>query len=192
MKDLRRCLPYVKRYFKERQWSSFFFRAHMSQILVFSRMPVSEISRSQFESNLVYYSKSPDKTYNEDYVGKTDTRIEERIMDHNKLDKNSHLLKNSRENNHQHVWENDFEVLGNNYRSNFERKSSGALFIKQLKPSLKVKEKSIQLQLYNWFTIPLTSTCLKLTIYTVEQHILCCSWFYHVKFGHVNVYRDIT
>ena len=50
----------------------------------------------------------------------------------------------------------------------------------------------IQLQLYNWFTIPVASTCLKLTKYTLEQHILCCSWFYHVKFEHVNVYRDIT
>ena len=113
-------------------------------------------------------------------------------MDHNKHDKNSHLLKHSREKNHQHVWENNFKVLGNNYCSNFKRKISEALFIKQLKPSLNVKEKSIQLQLCNWFTIPVASTCLKLTIYTLEQHISCCSWFYHVKFEHVNVYRDIT
>ena len=75
--------------------------------------------------------------------------IEERIVDHNKHDKNSHLLKHSREKNHQHVWENNFKVLGNNYCSNFKRKISEALFIKQLKPSLNVKEKSIQLQLYN-------------------------------------------
>ena len=69
--------------------------------------------------------------------------------DKSQCDKNSHLLKHSREKNHQHVWENDFKVLGNNYRSNFKRKISEALFIKQLKPSLNVKEKSIQLQLYN-------------------------------------------
>ena len=96
-------------------------------------------------------------------------------MDHNKRDKNSHLLKHSREKNHQHVWENDFKVLGNNYRSNFKRKISEALFIKQLKPSLNVKEKSIQLQLYNSFTIQKASTYLKLTKYTLEQHILRCS-----------------
>ena len=53
-------------------------------------------------------------------------------MDHNTRDKNSHLLKHSREKNHQHVWENDFKVLGNNYRSNFKRKISEALFTKQL------------------------------------------------------------
>ena len=75
--------------------------------------------------------------------------IEERIMDRNKRDKNSHLLKHSCEKNHQHVWENDFKVLSNNYRSNFKIKIREALFIKHLKPSLNVKEKSIQLQLYN-------------------------------------------
>ena len=69
--------------------------------------------------------------------------------DKSQCDKNSHLLKHSREKNHQHVWENDFKVLGNTYCSNFKRKITEALFIKQLKPSLNVKEKSIQLQLYN-------------------------------------------
>ena len=32
---------------------------------------------------------------------------------------------------------------------------------------------------------------LEVDKYTLEQRILCCSWFYHVKFEHVNVYRDI-
>ena len=101
------------------------------------------------QNSLVYYSKCLDKTCNEYYVGETDRRIEDRIIDHNKLDKNSHLLRHSREKNHQHMWENDFKVLGNNYRSNIKRKISEALFIKQLKPSLNVKEKPVQLQLYN-------------------------------------------
>ena len=55
------------------------------------------------QNNLVYYSKCLDKTCNEDYVGETDSRTEERIIDHNKRDKNSHLLKQSREKNYQHV-----------------------------------------------------------------------------------------
>ena len=147
-----------------------------------TKFQLNDKTKFNHQNNLVYYRKCPDKTCNEDYVSETDRRMEERIMDHNKRDKNSHLLKHS-----QHVWENDFKVLGNNYHSNFKRKISEALFIKQLKPSLNVKEKSIQLQLYNWFTIPVASTCLKLTIYTLEQHILCCSWFYHIKFEHVNV-----
>ena len=74
------------------------------------------------QNNLVYYAKCLDKTCSEDYVGETDNRIKERIIDHNKRDKNSHLLKHSREKNYQHVWENDFKILGSNYRSNFKRK----------------------------------------------------------------------
>ena len=39
------CVPYVKRYFQEHQWSAFFFRAQITQILLLSRMPVSERSK---------------------------------------------------------------------------------------------------------------------------------------------------
>ena len=58
-------------------------------------------------------------------------------------------LKHSREQGHTHVWDKDFEVLGNNYRSPFKRRISEALFIKQLKPSFNTKEKLIRLHLYN-------------------------------------------
>ena len=75
--------------------------------------------------------------------------VKERIIDHNKRDKNSHILKNSREEGHTHVWDVDFKFLGNNYHSAFKPKISEALFIKQLKPSLNVKEKSIRLHFYN-------------------------------------------
>ena len=66
------------------------------------------------QNNVVYYSKCPDKTCNERYVGETDRRIEERIVDHNKRNKNSDLLKHSRDRNHQHVLENHLKILGNN------------------------------------------------------------------------------
>ena len=95
-----------------------------------TKFHLKDKTRFNHQKNLVYYSKCPNKTCNEDYVGETDRRNEERIMDHNKRDKNSHLLKHSREKNHQHVWKNDFKVLGNNYRSNFKRKISEALLIK--------------------------------------------------------------
>ena len=67
------------------------------------------------ESDLFYYGKCPNQTCAEDYIGETDRRIKETIIDHNKRDKNSHILKHSREEGHTHVWEKDFKVLGNNY-----------------------------------------------------------------------------
>ena len=114
-----------------------------------TKFHIKDKTKFHQQNNFVYHSKCSDKTCNEDYVGETDRRIEERIIDHNKRENNFHLLKHSREKNHQHVWENDFKVLGNNYCSNIKRKIVEALFIKQLKPSPNVKEKSMQLQLYN-------------------------------------------
>ena len=39
------CLPYVKRYFQEHQWSTFLFMAQITQILLFSEMPIWERSK---------------------------------------------------------------------------------------------------------------------------------------------------
>ena len=91
------------------------------------------------QSNLVYHGRCSNQTCREDYIGETDRRIKEWIINHNKRDKNSHILKHSPEEGHTHLWDRDFKVLGNNYHSAFKRKISEALFIKQLKPSLNVK-----------------------------------------------------
>ena len=113
------------------------------------KFPRKDKTEFQQQNNLVYYSQCPNDQCKEDHVGESDRRIEEKIIDHNKRDKNSPLLKHSRDAGHNHVWYKDFKMLGNNYRSTFKRKISEALFIKQLKLSLNVKEKSIKLHLYN-------------------------------------------
>ena len=85
----------------------------------------------------------------DDHVGETKRRIVETIKDHNSKDNSSNLLKHTRENVHTHVWEKDFQILGNNYQSNFKRKISESLFIKQLNPTLIVNEKLITIHLFN-------------------------------------------
>ena len=101
------------------------------------------------QNNLVYYGKSLSQICRGDYIRETDPRINEKIIDRNKRDKNSHLIKRTCEEGYSHVWNKDFKVLGNNYCSAFRSKISEVLFIKQLKSSLNVKEKLIQLELYN-------------------------------------------
>ena len=64
-------------------------------------------------------------------------------------DNSSHLLKHACENGHTHVSQKDFQILGNDYQSNFKRKISESLFIRQLKPMLNVNEKLITLDLFN-------------------------------------------
>ena len=59
------------------------------------------------------------------------------------------MLKQSRDNLHTHVWENDFKLLGNNYQSNIKRKISEYFLVRQLKPSLNKQDKPIPLDLYN-------------------------------------------
>ena len=61
------------------------------------------------------------------------------------------MLKHSRDKLHTHVWEDDFKLLGNNYQWNVKWTISECLFIRQLKPSLNKQDKSIPLNLYNWF-----------------------------------------
>ena len=99
--------------------------------------------------NVVYFNRCPNATCNETYVGEKDRRIKERIMDHNKRNKSSHLLKHAHESQHTQVWKDDFKILHGNYKISVKRKISEALYIRTLKPTLNVKEKSVRLELYN-------------------------------------------
>ena len=53
-----------------------------------------------YQNNLVYHGKCPYQTCTGDYIRETEFRIKERIIDHNKRGKNSHILKHSREKGH--------------------------------------------------------------------------------------------
>ena len=50
------------------------------------------------------------------YIGETARRLEERVLDHNKRDKNSHLLKCSRERNNCDITTNDVKALSKNLK----------------------------------------------------------------------------
>ena len=97
--------------------------------------------------NCTYYAKCPD--CEADYVGEIGRRIKERVIDHNRRDKKSHILKHSHDEQHQHVWLSDFKILNSNYSNKFKRKVSEALFIKYLKPKLNKQENSYKLKLFN-------------------------------------------
>ena len=59
------------------------------------------------------------------HVRETDRKIKEHIMDHNKRDKSSHLLKHARESQHTHVWKDDFKILSGNYKRSLNRYTLG-------------------------------------------------------------------
>ena len=94
----------------------------------------------------------------DDHTDEINSRVIERVIDHNRRDKKSHMLKHSRDTLPTHDWEYDFKLLGNNYQSNIKRKISAYLFIRQLKPSLNKQDKSIPLNLYNYFLTLISTT----------------------------------
>ena len=104
----------------------------------------------KYKSDLVYKCTCPHTDCNELYIGETERRFEERIIDHNKRDKKSHIYKHSGENSHPHVWLDNFEIVGRNYGNRTKRKKIGeALLINELKPSLNKQDKSFPLKPFN-------------------------------------------
>ena len=58
----------------------------------------------KYKSDLVYKYKCSQIDCNEPYIGETERRFEERITDHNKRDKKSHIYKHCSEKSHPRVW----------------------------------------------------------------------------------------
>ena len=69
----------------------------------------------KYKRDLVYKCTCPQIACNESYIGETENRFEERIIDHNKRDKKSHIYKHSGGNSHSHVLLDSFEIVGRSY-----------------------------------------------------------------------------
>ena len=89
-----------------------------------------------------------DKSCNSHYGGKTKCRIEKQVIQHNRTDINSHLLKHANEVRHEREWLEDFKLLGSGYSSDFKRKISESLFISELKPDLNAQKTVFKLSLF--------------------------------------------
>ena len=106
-----------------------------------TKLQIKNKTKDQHKHDLVYYSKYPEPTCHEDYLGETGRRIIERSADHCGKDKQSHLLRHALNNNHKIVDLKDFKIIDSSYHNNrFKRKISEALYIKQYKPSLNTQE----------------------------------------------------
>ena len=64
-------------------------------------------------------------------------------------DQQSHIFKHSKKSKHRKIRLTDFKIIGKGYRSDFTRKISESLFIKELKPDLNVQKESYKLSLFN-------------------------------------------
>ena len=97
-----------------------------------------------------FHSKCPEVDCIDNYIGKASRGVSERIIDRNNRDRKPHLFRHSVEHNHKNVERQDFKILGKGYRNNFMKWNiSEALYCRELKPTLNVQEKSIDLKLLN-------------------------------------------
>ena len=62
----------------------------------------------------------------------------------------NHILKHTSEKEHVEITQEDFKIIGSNFKNNrLKRKIAEALLIKQKRPSLTVQDQSVELKLLN-------------------------------------------
>ena len=69
-----------------------------------SRFQVKDQTKFEHRNDVVYCCKYPENDCDDFYIGETDRRISERIIDHNKRDKNSHPLQHAQNKKHTHMF----------------------------------------------------------------------------------------
>ena len=84
------------------------------------------------------------------YIGELARRIIERVKDCRGRDTKSHVLKHSSEKEHVEVTQEEFKIIGSNFKNNrLKRKIAEALLIKQKRPSLNIQDQSVELKVFN-------------------------------------------
>ena len=84
----------------------------------------------------------------DDYIGETKRRRENRTGEHGGKDKNSEIFKHSCSTKHPKAKDKNFKVLATNYENRRKRKLAEAMFIRDLKPSLNIQKDSYKLILF--------------------------------------------
>ena len=95
-----------------------------------TQLPVKDRTKFEHRNNIVYFSRFPNVTCNEIYVGKTERRFNKHIIDYNRRGKSSHILQHARQSQYSHVWKDDFKILNGNYKSSIKRNISEAIYIR--------------------------------------------------------------
>ena len=114
-----------------------------------SRFPVKDKTKLVHRHNVTYHIRCANKKCKSHYTGETKRRMLPRTSEHNSKDKKSHVLIHSKKTKHRRVFLQNVKILGSGYWTNFRRKISEALYIKELKPDLNVQKEAYKLKLFN-------------------------------------------
>ena len=114
-----------------------------------SKFSVKDKTKTECLHNVTYHVSCGNKKCKSCYVGQTKCRIIKRTLQHNSKDNASHVLIHSKKTKHRRVSMKNVKILGRRYKSDFRRRISESLFIKQLKPDLNKQNDAFKLKLYN-------------------------------------------
>ena len=114
-----------------------------------SKFSVKDKTKTECLHNVTYHVSCGNKKCKSCYVGQTKCRIIKRTLQHNSKDNASHVLIHSKKTKHRRVSMKNVKILGRRYKSDFRRRISESLFIKQLKPDLNKQNDAFKLRLYN-------------------------------------------
>ena len=114
-----------------------------------SKFAIKDKTTNEDQHNVTYHVSCGNKKCNSSYVGQTRCRIIKRTMEHSDKDNASHVLIHSKTTKHRRVTMKNVKILGRRYKTDFKRKISESLFIKQIKPDLNKQKDAFKLKLYN-------------------------------------------
>ena len=115
-----------------------------------SSFNIKDKTKFEHRHDVINLGTCPETTCNDNYINEAKRRILDRVKDHNGRDFKSHLLKHALENNHQHVSEKDFKIIGNGFRgNNKKRKVAEAQLIREIKSALNIQNQLAPLQLFS-------------------------------------------
>ena len=106
-----------------------------------SQFSIKDKTNFKYQYDLIYHVNRPLRTCEDNYIGETARRIQERIKDHNEIDHKSHILKHSIEKHHDNMTQENFKTIAKNFKNNkWKRKISEPLLIKDLRPTLNAQQ----------------------------------------------------
>ena len=83
-----------------------------------SRFQIKDKINEKHKHDLIYYTKCPETSFTEEYLGETSRRIIERVADLDGKDKQSHLLKHRLLRNHRHVDLSNMKIIDSSFHGN--------------------------------------------------------------------------
>ena len=100
----------------------------------------------EHQHDLIYYVNCTELSCRDNYKGETGLQIVQRIKDHSSTDHPSHMVKHNTETSHTDISTANFKIIDMNFSNNKRKRTiAGSFWIKDLRPTLNVQEKSIPL-----------------------------------------------